>query len=54
MGRKGRNEPNSEALLANEAIFPPVFLSTDEIKLVVARAAKRGRVRKIGPRLFSR
>ena len=43
----------SGALLPNEFTFPPVFLSTEEIRLRVSRAAKRGRVRRIGPRLYS-
>ncbi|MGH7574059.1 MAG: Fic family protein [Longimicrobiales bacterium] len=34
-------------------MFPPVFLSTDEIKLRVSREVKRGRARKIGPRLYT-
>lgn len=40
-------------LLANELTFPPVFLSSDEIKLQVSRELKRGRLRKIGPRLYT-
>lgn len=39
--------------MANEVNFPPVFLSTDEIKLQVSRRAKRGQIRKIGPRLYT-
>ncbi|HUF51073.1 MAG TPA: Fic family protein [Longimicrobiales bacterium] len=39
--------------MANESTFPPVFLSTGEIRLRVSRAAKRGRVRRIGPRLYT-
>jgi hypothetical protein len=41
------------ALLARDLNFPPVFLSSDEIKLQVSRAAKRGAIRKIGPRLYT-
>jgi hypothetical protein len=40
-------------LLASEFIFPPVFLSTAGIKLQVSREAKRGNIRKIGPRLYT-
>lgn len=39
--------------MRNELPFPPVFLSTDEIKLQVSREVKRGRIRKIGPRLYT-
>lgn len=42
-----------EAQLASKFTFPPVFLSTEEIKLVVSREAKRGHIRKIGPRLYT-
>ena len=39
--------------MANPSTFPPVFLSTDEIKAAVSREVKRGRLRKIGPRLYT-
>lgn len=39
--------------MANELTFPPVFVSADEIKLQVSRELKRGRLRKIGPRLYT-
>src|SRR5690625_2077199 len=42
-----------EAHLASKFTFPPVFLSTEEIKLVVSRDAKRGHIRKIGLRLYT-
>lgn len=43
----------SIAQLANEGTYPPIFLSTDRIKLQVSRELRRGRVRKIGPRLYT-
>jgi len=33
--------------------FPPVFLSTAKTAVAVSRAAKKGEVRKIGPRLYT-
>lgn len=51
--RKYHFDTEPGVLLASELTFPPVFLSTDEIKLLVSREAKRGHVRKIGPRLYT-
>lgn len=39
--------------MAHERSYPPVFLSTEEIKLQVSRDVKEGRLRKIGPRLYT-
>ncbi len=39
--------------LAKEFGFPPIVLSTAENKLNVSRAARRGRIRKIAPRLYT-
>lgn len=39
--------------VARKRAYPPVFLSTDEIKLQVSRDVKAGRLRKVGPRLYT-
>lgn len=39
--------------VARKWTYPPVFLSTDDIKLQVSRHAKAGKLRKIGPRLYT-
>ncbi|MEX2468002.1 MAG: hypothetical protein WD995_13915 [Gemmatimonadota bacterium] len=39
--------------MAHERSYPPVFLSTEDIKLQVSRDAKEGRLHKIGPRLYT-
>lgn len=40
-------------VVARKRSYPPVFLSTDEIKLQVSRDVKAGALRKIGPRLYT-
>jgi len=42
-----------EAVLARKSVFPPIFLSRDDIKLQVSREVRAGRARKIGPRLYT-
>lgn len=39
--------------MAQARSYPPVFISTEAIKLQVSRDAKEGRLRKIGPRLYT-